>query len=317
MQSLIGAKTCLSSRPRVIRRARDSSAWPSLQRQPKGPLSRCLAWLERHKDGASRLGGYAALVFLLATAGYGTVLGGHLRRLSDQIVEQANAMIVTGGFGIQEVIVKGQRHVSDQQIRTALSTAEAPSIFSYDTEAAQRRLEKIGWVRHAQVLRLWPSSLVVKIAERTAFARWRVRDRVWLIDADGEILAADSPEFASLPLVSGEGANRAAQQLFDLLVSRAELFARLRYAQRIEARRWNLVFEDGMTAKLPATGLEAALDQLKRVLNTNRFSIAKVHAIDLRIAGKIILRLDDAAENPAGKLARSVGPDTSQSRRPL
>ena len=75
----------------------------------------------------------------------------------------------------------------------------------------RQRVEQVGWVKDARVMRLLPDSLVISVDERKLLAVWQHNGR-----AGGHrrrrpaIPEADPARFAGLPLVVGEGANAAA-----------------------------------------------------------------------------------------------------------
>jgi len=131
--------------------------------------------LNARADEASRLGVYLSAAFLLTVAVYGAALGGHLAAWQHTLTARAEAALIAGGFGINEVILKGGVHTPGAQVNEALRTVRARTIFGYDTRAAKLRLENVGWVESARVMRLWPSTLVVELREREPFARWAGR----------------------------------------------------------------------------------------------------------------------------------------------
>ena len=62
-------------------------------------------------------------------------------------------------------------------------------MLAFDTDAAKERLEAVPWIKHAQVMRLLPSTLQVVIEERVPFAMWQSRGKTYVVDAEGTVIA--------------------------------------------------------------------------------------------------------------------------------
>ncbi len=266
-------------------------------------------------DEASRLGVYLSAAFLLAVAVYGAALGGHLAAWQQTLASRAETALIAGGFGINEIIVKGSAHAPGGRVQEALQTSRAQTIFGYDTRAAKGRLEAIGWVKSARVMRLWPSTLIVELREREPFARWDIRGHTVLIDRAGELLGPVTAEFSDLPRIAGEGAHTAAADLLATLEVHEAVARQVRLAERIEHRRWDLVLRGGLRVQLPAQETGEALPTLARLLD-GRLP-GDVTIIDMRVPGRIALRRD-APETDAPGPTASLPNEGGQARaRPL
>lgn len=271
--------------------------------------------LNARADEASRLGAYLTAAFLLTVAVYGAALGGHLTAWQHTLTARAETALIAGGFGINEVIVKGSVHTPGARVQEALQAARARTIFSYDTRAAKARLEDIGWVKSARVMRLWPSTLIVELREHEPFARWDIRGHSVLIDREGELLGPVTGKFADLPRVAGEGAHTAAADLLATLETQKAIARRVALAERIELRRWDLVLRGGMRVQLPARKAAEVLPTLARLLGSNL--PADVTIIDMRVPGRIALRRGAPETDAPGPTARLSHEGRQARARPL
>lgn len=271
--------------------------------------------LNARADEASRLGVYLSAAFLLTVAVYGAALGGHLAAWQHTLTARAEAALIAGGFGINEVILKGGVHTPGAQVNEALRTVRARTIFGYDTRAAKLRLENVGWVESARVMRLWPSTLVVELREREPFARWDIRGHSVLIDREGEILGPVTPDFADLPRISGEGAHTAAADMLATLAEHPATARRVVLAERIEQRRWDLILRDGLRVQLPAREAQAALPVLAQLLGGDLPD--DVAIIDMRVPGRIALRTDTPETDAPGPTAQLSDGRAQARARPL
>ncbi|HBR26788.1 MAG TPA: cell division protein FtsQ, partial [Rhizobiales bacterium] len=59
------------------------------------------------------------------------------------------------------------------EITAALKAGPDTMMLGFDTDAAKERLEAVPWIRHAQVMRLLPSTLQVVVEERIPYAVWQ------------------------------------------------------------------------------------------------------------------------------------------------
>jgi len=305
LQSLIGRATQSILQPR---RSKQTSV---RARHRHANSSTLWARLNARAEVASRIGVSLSIAFLLSVGVYGTVLGGHADEWRSTLSQRMDAALVASGFGISEVLVRGREHASAALIDEALGADEARTIFGFDTRAAQQRLEQLGWVKSARVMRLWPSTLVVELQEREAFARWRVRGHTLLIDRDGRLLGPVTSDFEGLPLVAGEGADKASARLMEHLGESGGLSKRVALAERIEQRRWDLVLSGGPRVQLPSQGVASALGLLEQLLRGRMPD--NVQEVDMRVAGRITLRAKPAETTPAAQVsARITGPEAQR-----
>jgi cell division protein FtsQ len=262
------------------------------------PQRSSLGFLERRADFLSKLGFLATILIYGAIAAYGITITGRWEDVQRAALATANQLALAAGFGIARVSVDGRNHVSEAQIAAALGVEPGVSIFAFDTAAARERLLKNGWVREARVMRLLPSTLVVELEERSPYAIWRDGGESAVIDAAGRVLAEVQPaNFPTLPTVTGPGAASPAKEIVEMIRSYAELAAHLRDIERVDGRRWDLLLDTGLKAKLPAGYPKAALGELNDMLARNPAALYELSEIDLRVASQFTLRLKDSSED--------------------
>ena len=205
------------------------------------------------------------------------------------------------GLGIDMVVLTGHRFTTDSDIFDALDLPNARSLVSFDTEGVRRRLERLPWVLSADLTRVFPDRLDVRVSERKAFAVWTREGQAQLIDKSGRVLSAiGNGKSLDLPRVSGEGAAAEAEIFLTLLAQTPDLYARLDEAERVGDRRWTLHLSDGVTVHLPPEREGAVLATLSKG-GTFASLIAKPNRIvDLRASGRIALREDRARATQPG-----------------
>jgi cell division protein FtsQ len=164
-------------------------------------------------------------------------------------------------------------------------------ITSLDLNAMKARVEQVGWVKSARVVRLLPDTLMVDVVEHDRLAVWQTRGQVFVIDGNGKAISgADPGRYPDLPLVVGAGADAAAAAILPLLAERPRLMSRIDALVRVDERRWDLRLRDGSLIQLPATKQEAALIQLDALDQRERLLELGFSRIDLRTEGQVAVR---------------------------
>ncbi|MEH6526704.1 MAG: FtsQ-type POTRA domain-containing protein [Sneathiella sp.] len=216
---------------------------------------------------------------------------------SEWIDEQQFALASAFGLTVQEISVVGRDKTSPNDLLKALDIARGDSILDIDPELARERIETLGWIESASVMRRYPDEIYIKIEERRPFARWQIDGNTGLIDRNGAVVTSnDTPEFRYLPKVVGSGANEHAAELFDMLAQNPALFTRLRNAVRVRDRRWNLEFDNDVSVLLPEENARQAWKQLAAMQDEKKLLDKGLIAIDLRAADRMYVRLkSDAA----------------------
>jgi cell division protein FtsQ len=243
------------------------------------------------------------VLFLGSALVYGAVVGGWFSRAYDALTGGIEHFAVVSGFGVKRITITGQLHATDTAITAALGAGPDTMMLGFDTDAAKTRLETVPWIRHAQVMRLLPSTLQVVVEERTPYAVWQSKGQTYVIDAEGVILAPALREaYASLPLVVGDGAGKNAAQLFDQLTPFGDLTQKLVAAIRVGDRRWTLKLASGMEVMLPDDNIGEALTSLTKLDSEHGVLKRDITAVDLRLLDRVSVRLREgaAATSPGG-----------------
>lgn len=217
--------------------------------------------------------------------------GGRTARSVQPLAEQVDALLVTSGFGINEVWLTGHRYTVDSDLFAALELEKAGSLVRFDPRLARDRIERLAWVETAAVTRVFPDQLRIDIRERHPFAVWINDGREALVDASGRLLAHVTPGAASdLPRIRGAEAPAAAGELFAALRQHPELAQRLETADRIGGRRWTLRLEPRIAVHLPAVGEADAIGRLASLQARQGLLDQGNLVADLRLAHRIAIR---------------------------
>lgn len=191
----------------------------------------------------------------------------------------------------------------------AAAVAKDQPLLGMDLEALRARVEQVGWVKEAKVVRLLPDTLVIAVEERRQLAVWQHAGRSVVIDDQGRVIPeADPGRFPTLPLVVGAGGAQHAGEILPILAQRPKLMRRMEALVRVDDRRWDLRLKDGSLIQLPAAGEEDALAQLEQLDLRSRILELGFERIDLRNPDVVAVRprapIDPTA--PGGLAAAGV-----------
>ena len=232
----------------------------------------------------SLMAGVVVLAGVLAT-------GARAERIGASIGQGVDGMAVGMGLKLERVFIEGESAEATAAIQRAVQLNADQAMTSIDLDAVRERVEGVGWVKSARVVRLLPNTLIVHVTEHDRLAIWQAGGRNMVIDSQGQVIrGADAGRYPSLPLVVGKGAEQAAAEVLPLIAQRPRLMARLEALVRVDERRWDLRLKDGSLIQLPATDQDAALIQLDALDQRERLLELGFARIDLRTPSEVAVR---------------------------
>ena len=217
--------------------------------------------------------------------------GARADRIGASIGEGVDGMAVGMGLKLEKVFIEGESAEATGAIQRAVQLNAGQAMTSIDLDAVRERVEQVGWVKEARIVRLLPNTLIVHVTEHDRLAIWQAGGRNMVIDSHGQVIrGADAGRYPNLPLVVGKGAEQAAAEVLPLIAQRPRLMARLEALVRVDERRWDLRLKDGSLIQLPATDQDAALIQLDALDQRERLLELGFARIDLRTPEEVAVR---------------------------
>ena len=230
----------------------------------------------------------AAGVLLLAGV---LATGARAERIGASITHGMDGLTAGLGLKLEKVFIEGESPEATRAIQQAVQLSADQPMTSIDLEAVRQRVEAIGWVESARVVRLLPDTLIVHVTEHDRLAVWQTGGVNHVIDSHGTVIAgADAGRYPNLPLVVGKGAEQAASEVLPLIAQRPRLASRVEALVRVDERRWDLRLKDGSLIQLPAADQEAALIQLDALDQRERLLELGFARIDLRTPEEVAVR---------------------------
>jgi cell division protein FtsQ len=282
-------------------KAKPRAKAPASPRKSRGPSKAKAGGYTPAKLGAAGRIGLSPTHAMIAAGGVLAVMavvalatGDRAERLGQGAQAAVGQQFASLGFRLNAVHVQGASPAATADILSAAGVYKDQPVLGLDLEALRARVESVGWVEEAQIVRLLPNTLIIAISERRQLAVWQHNGASRVIDAEGRVIPEASPlQSASLPLVVGQGADQHAAAILPRIAARPRLMSRVEALVRVDDRRWDLRLKDGSLVQLPAVDEEAALIQLEQLDQRSRILELGFARIDLRDPTMVAVRPRD------------------------
>ncbi len=253
-------------------------------------LDRVMAWVPLGEEQLHRIFLAAILGACAALAWFVASMAGVPAMAHRQLV----ALSGDAGFEVRHVNVRGVKNINELKVYERVLGERNRAMPLVDIHGLRDELLVLPWIKDARVSRQLPDTLVIDIVEREPHAVLRKPDRLVLIDADGHELETVGAERAKgMLVVSGPGSGKRVAALTKLMDAAPALRPRVREAEWIGNRRWNITFDTDQVLALPEGADEAsrALVKFATLDGTNRLLGGKVVAFDMRAGDRIYFRV--------------------------
>lgn len=181
--------------------------------------------------------------------------------IADLLMAAAAAVVFVAGvvwvtrlpvFVLSEVVVANElATVRRSDLERALAGQLNGNFFSVNLEAVRQSVERIAWVRRAQVRRQWPSRLEIAIEEHVARAQWG-EEPGHLVNAHGEVFAALPPPGGGLPVLHGPAgsAPEVLRRYAEFLAALAPIGRQPTHVILSPRLAWQVRLDDGLVVEL-------------------------------------------------------------------
>jgi cell division protein FtsQ len=237
--------------------------------------------------------GYAVLSFGWAA---------HTGRLQESLARaQMQVWSATAqlGFRVDQVLLVGRVHASNEDIKKALSITQGSPIFAYSLAELKQQMEAIPEIDHVQISRVLPNQLVVTMKERVPVALWQKDGLQQLVDVKGVVLAREKyPHTRALPVVVGVDAPKHVGQLTAMLEATPSLKTDVVAAVRVGGRRWNVQLNNEITVMLPEEKPDEAWKRFAKLVEKEALFSKAIRSVDLRMEDRVFIMPLEQDKNP-------------------
>lgn len=219
----------------------------------------------------------------------------------------AQILFESGYFGVEQIEIINLQRLEADDIIAESNIKGGDNIFRMDLEAIGRKIEENPWVAKAEVSRVFPRQIVIRITERDARAIINL-GYLYYVDKNAEIFKVLSAEDRlDYPIVTGidrdflldrpdEGKKllKNAMDVIDRLAERT-IFS-LDQISEVHVDRDNSIvlttFRAGVPVQLGFRGYANKLDRLERIYHELEPKLPMLTGIDLNVTDRVIVKID-------------------------
>jgi cell division protein FtsQ len=200
-------------------------------------------------------------------------------------------------FMVSLMAIDGASTSVAEDIREVLQLDFPVSSFDLELEAILTAIRELPAVADARVRVRSGGILQVDVTERVPAVLWRTAQGLEVLDADGMITgpAASREEYATLPLIAGEGADKHVTEALDLVRAAGPLGARMRGLVRMGERRWDVVLDRDQRILLPEDAPVQALERVIALGQVHEMLERDLAVVDMRLSARPTIRMNPAA----------------------
>ncbi|MGB0491202.1 MAG: cell division protein FtsQ/DivIB [Paracoccaceae bacterium] len=208
-------------------------------------------------------------------------------------------------FMLSALSIQGSSDSLNAEIREILGLNFPISSFDLDLADLRNRVLSLPPVETAEVRLEGGSILHVKVKEKVPALLLKDDTGIHVLNKNGDyIRPLLSTEYGSkLPVITGEGAQKAAAEAFILFSALYDKLDEVRGLVLVGGRRWNIVLKSGQVIMLPEKKPEQAVQKILILDKAEKILSRDIAVFDFRLPYRITLRFP---ENKDGQINSKV-----------
>ncbi|WP_447752781.1 cell division protein FtsQ/DivIB [Pseudomonas nicosulfuronedens] len=208
---------------------------------------------------------------------------------------------------IAKISVEGDlSYISQAAVQQRISPFVSASFFTIDLAGMRQELEQMPWIAHAEVRRVWPDQVVIRLDEQLPIARWG--DEALLNNQGQAFAPREVANYEHLPRLSGP--QRAQQQVMQQYQILSQMLRPLGFTiaslDMSSRGAWTLGTAQGVEIML---GRDHAVEQIRRLVTIYdkalKEQITKIARIDMRYPNGLSVAWRDPV--PETTVAQTTG----------
>ena len=198
-------------------------------------------------------------------------------------------------FMLSALSIQGSSDSLNAEIREILGLNFPISSFDLDLADLRNRVLSLPPVETAEVRLEGGSILHVKVKEKVPALLLKDDTGIHVLNKNGDyIRPLLSTEYGSkLPVITGEGAQKAAAEAFILFSALYDKLDEVRGLVLVGGRRWNIVLKSGQVIMLPEKKSEQAVQKILILDKAERILSRDIAVFDFRLPYRITLRFPE------------------------
>ena len=211
-----------------------------------------------------------------------------------KIIDKTNTLLINYGFHLQNIYITGNKNLQKVDVLNIINDKKYKTIFDVNLFKIHNNLLLNEWIETVKIERTLPSSIKIQIIEKKPVAIWQTKLGNKLITEDGSIISnANVTAFKdSLPIIIGEGANKNAFIILQILRKNPDLYNNVWSISYINKRRWNVHLKQGLIVLLPRKKIHAAWTKIDFLQRKYKILDIGLTEIDIRNQDQIFAKIN-------------------------
>ncbi|MDQ3956017.1 MAG: FtsQ-type POTRA domain-containing protein [Actinomycetota bacterium] len=257
------------------------------------------------------------------------------RRLAWQAGGAAAVFLMVGAalwsplFDVRNIAVSGARHTGSEEISRAADIDEGENLLFVSVADVEDAVERLPWVKSADVNRRLFGTLRVRVTEREPAMKLRTSEGAWIVDEHGKVLQTASGGKTRLPVFKSAGptAYEPGERVGALSIRRAllafgtftdEVQAEVKSASADDVENIRFTLRGGIEVRYGSLGrMRDKAEVLAAVLGQIRTRAASIDYIDVRVPASPALGTTSPETVTDDTLVTEVEGDTEMVPEPL
>ena len=225
--------------------------------------------------------------------------------LEEIVLDFYRKVIERPEFMLSALSIQGSSDSLNAEISEILGLNFPISSFDLDLADLRNRVLSLPPVETAEVRLEGGSILHVKVKEKVPALLLKDDTGIHVLNKNGDyIRPLLSTEYGSkLPVITGEGAQKAAAEAFILFSALYDKLDEVRGLVLVGGRRWNIVLKSGQVIMLPEKKSEQAVQKILILDKAEKILSRDIAVFDFRLPYRITLRFP---ENKDGQINSKV-----------
>jgi len=200
-------------------------------------------------------------------------------------------------FMVNMMAIDGASPEVAEDIRDVVALDFPQSSFDIGLEAIRAQIAELSAVKEVRARIRTGGVLQIDVIERTPVVFWRTRAGLEWLDSTGFVVRPidTRKDRADLPVIAGDGADKAVAEALALVRAAGPLSPRMRGLVRMGARRWDVVLDRDQRIMLPVANPVQALERVIALSQAQDMLNRDLAVVDMRLAARPTIRMTQAA----------------------
>ncbi len=191
-------------------------------------------------------------------------------------------------FSIKKININGLSYNEKKLIETELNNFKNINIFKLNKEMIFKRLYKFNFLERIYVNKVLPSTININLSKTNILGKTVRNGKNFYIGQNGKFINSEQlPEKNITTDVFGDFNTEEFLKLQKILKNHQIDFKKIKNYYYFKNKRWDLLFSNGVTLKLPSKNIEKSVQIYKQLYNDDNLMNTKI--IDLRVTNQIVL----------------------------